>query len=80
MPGTLHGSSGLLKMRVTSLDAFNPQKDPVALGDEMTKIYIDFSPPFELKGESFGPYDSDPTSLPMYAAVFLLAKELAKAR
>jgi DNA primase small subunit len=78
MPGTLHGSSGLLKMGVMSLDNFDPQKDPVVLGDEMAKVHIDFSPLFELKGESFGPYNSTSTSLPMYAAVFLLAKELAK--
>ncbi len=78
MPGTMHGSSGLLKMKVTSLDNFDPQNDPVVLGDERTKVYIDFSPRFQLKGESFGPYNSTYTSLPMYAAVFLLAKELAK--
>jgi DNA primase small subunit len=80
MPGTLHGSSGLLKLRVTSLDNFDPQKDPVVLGDERIKVYIDFAPRFDLKGESFGPYNSTFTSLPLYAAVFLLAKELAKAQ
>ncbi len=78
MPGTLHGSSGLLKMRVTGLNEFDPQKDPVVLGDEGVEVYVFFSPQFNLKGKSFGPYNSTSTTLPTYAAVFLLARELAK--
>jgi len=78
MPGTVHGNSGLLKMRVTSLDDFDPTVDPVILQDERVRVYIEYSPQFQLKGEQFGPYNSTLTDLPMYAAVFLLTKGLAK--
>ena len=76
MPGTLHGSSGMLKMRVNSLDDFDPQSQPVVLGDEAVKVHIDYAPEFYLKGKRFGPYDSASVQLPTYAAVFLLARGL----
>ena len=76
MPGTLHGTSGLLKTRVKSLDDFDPQSQPVVLGDEAVKVRIDYAPEFYLKGRRFGPYDSASVQLPTYAAVFLLARGL----
>lgn len=76
MPGTLHGNSGLLKTRVKSLESFDPQSDPVVLGSETVKILIHYSPEFFLKGRRFGPYDSTTTQIPIYAAVFLLARGL----
>jgi DNA primase small subunit len=76
MPGTLHGSSGMLKMRVHSLEDFDPQTHPVVLGEETVTIQVNYAPEFYLKGKRFGPYDSTPVSLPTYAAVFLLARGL----
>jgi DNA primase small subunit len=78
MPGTLHGSSGLLKMRVESIDAFDPEKNPVVLGNQSAKVYVDFAPEFFLKGMRFGPYDSSTVQIPIYAAVFLLARGLGR--
>jgi DNA primase small subunit len=76
MPGTLHGNSGMLKMKVESLDDFDPQSDPVVLGEEAVNVSISYSPEFYLRGRRFGPYDSVSTKLPTYAAVFLLARGL----
>lgn len=76
MPGTLHGNSGMLKMRVESLDDFDPQRQPVVLGDESVAVHIDYSPEFYLKDVRFGPYDSSDVRIPTYAAVFLLARGL----
>jgi len=76
MPGTLHGTSGLLKMRVASLENFDPQQNPVVLGDEAVKVHVNYSPEFYLKGRRFGPFDDTTLSLPTYAAVFLLARGL----
>ncbi|MDG6920358.1 MAG: hypothetical protein JRN59_02370 [Nitrososphaerota archaeon] len=76
MPGTLHGNSGLLKMKVETLESFDPQSDPVVLGEDAVNIRINYSPEFYLKGRKFGPYDSVSTKLPTYAAVFLLARGL----
>jgi DNA primase small subunit len=76
MPGTLHGNSGLLKMKVMSLEEFDPQKQPVVLGAETVKVRVHYSPEFFLKGTRFGPYDSSTVEIPIYAAVFLLARGL----
>ncbi len=78
MPGTLHGNSGLLKMRVHDLDGFRPEYDPVVLGDEEVTISVQGSPVFSLKGRTFGPYSSEEPELPTYAAVYLMTKGLGR--
>ena len=78
MPGTLHGSSGLLKMRIESLEKFDPQKDPVVLGGETVPVRIYFAPEFFLNGNRFGPYNNSAVQIPIYAAVFLLARGLGE--
>lgn len=77
MPGTLHGTSGMLKMRVQSLEDFDPQQQPVVLSEEPVLVDVTYSPEFSLKGRRFGPFDTVRVSLPTYAAVFLLAKGMA---
>ena len=76
MPGTLHGNSGLLKMRIESLEEFDPQKQPVILSGETVRVRIYYSPEFFLKGTRFGPFNSSTVQIPIYAAVFLLARGL----
>jgi DNA primase small subunit len=78
MPGTLHGNSGLLKMRVHDLRAFRPDYDPVVLGDEEVAISVQGAPAFSLRGRTFGPYSSEEPELPTYAAVYLMTKGLGK--
>lgn len=78
MPGTLHGNSGLLKARVHDLQGFRPDYDPVVLGDEDVSIRVQGSPAFNLKGKTFGPYSSEEPIVPAYAAVYLMAKGLAR--
>lgn len=78
MPGTLHGNSGLLKMRVHDLQAFRPDYDPVVLGDEGVALSVQGSPSFSLKGKTFGPYSSEEPELPTYAAVYLMTKGLGR--
>jgi DNA primase small subunit len=78
MPGTLHGNSGLLKMRVHDLDGFRPEYDPVVLGDEPVALSVQGSPSFSLKGRTFGPFSSEEPELPIYAAVYLMTKGLAR--
>jgi len=78
MSGTLHGNSGLLKMRVHDLQAFRPDYDPVALGDEEVTLSVQGSPAFSLKGKTFGPYSSEEPELPTYAAVYLMTKGLGR--
>jgi DNA primase small subunit len=78
MPGTLHGSSGLLKMRVHDLEGFRPDYDPVVLGDEEVTLSVQGSPAFSLRGRTFGPYSSEEPELPTYAATYLMTKGLAR--
>jgi DNA primase small subunit len=78
MPGTLHGNSGLLKMRVHDLRAFRPDYDPVVLGDDEVTLSVQGAPAFSLKGRTFGPYSSEEPELPTYAAVYLMTKGLGK--
>ncbi len=78
MPGTLHGSTGMLKMRVESLDNFEPLSRPVVLGDSKVKVSVRYSPQFTLKGEKLGPFKSESVTIPAYAAVYLLARGLAE--
>ena len=76
MPGTLHGNSGMLKMRIESLEEFDPLSQPVILSGETVTVRIYYSPEFYLKGAWFGPYNSSIVQIPIYAAVFLLARGL----
>ena len=78
MPGTLHGTTGMLKMRVDSLGDFDPQNDPVVLGDENMKINVKYAPQFNLRGRRFGPFRSESVIIPVYAAVYLLGRDLAE--
>ena len=79
MPGTLHGNSGLLKMRVHDLQGFRPEHDPVVLGDEEVAVTVAGAPEFKLKGRTFGPFSAEEPELPTYAAVYLMTKGLARA-
>jgi DNA primase small subunit len=78
MPGTLHGSTGLLKIKVKSLERFKPLSDPVVLGSTRVKVSVNYSPQFTLNGEMLGPFKSESVSIPTYAAVYLLARGLAE--
>lgn len=78
MPGTLHGKSGLLKKRILELEEFDPQVDPVVLSGDPVRTHVYYSPEFTLKGTAFGPYESSTVQIPIYAAVFLLARGLGE--
>lgn len=81
LPGSLHGGTGL---RVTpidydDLDAFDPLVDAVPdpfTGHEV-RVRTTAGPPVTLNGETFRTTDGV-TSLPEYAAVFLMARNRAE--
>ncbi|MDA4128448.1 MAG: hypothetical protein OK422_03165 [Thaumarchaeota archaeon] len=78
MAGTLHGTSGMLKMRVDPQDSFDPRSDPVVLPDDRASIRVKFSPEFKLKGMKFGPFESENVIIPTFAAVYMLARGLGE--
>jgi DNA primase small subunit len=78
MGETLHDKSGLLKKRYDRLDATDPLVDAVAFGSEPVRVSVGYSPRFWILGSAFGPYDKVQIEVPTYAAVYLMAKGLAK--
>ena len=78
MGGTLHDKSGLVKKRYESLADADPLVDAVAFGSEPVRLAVSYSPIFWLLGNSYGPYEREVIELPMYAAVYLVAKGLAQ--
>lgn len=78
LAGTLHGDTGMSKMRVDSLDSFDPQSDPVMLSSNPVQVKVEFYPRFNEKGKEFGPYKSETVALPTFAAVRILTKGLGE--
>ncbi len=79
LAGTLHGNTGMSKMRVEYADTFDPQSDPVVLSAKPVKVKVDFYPLFKVKGAEFGPYKSETAELPTYAAVSILTRGMGEA-
>ncbi|MBM3897617.1 MAG: DNA primase [Thaumarchaeota archaeon] len=78
LPGSLHGNSGLSKRRCDDILSFNPLVDAVEIGDEEIEVYVKFCSRFSLKGSTFGPYIKQNIKLPLYAATYLMSKDLAE--
>jgi DNA primase small subunit len=78
LAGTLHGNTGMCKMRVESMDRFDPQRDPVVLSAKPVAVRVDFYPRFRINGVEFGPFKSQMAELPAYAAVSILTRGLGE--
>ena len=78
LAGTLHGNTGMLKMRVDPSGKFDPTNDPVVLSEEEVRIEIVFYPRFTMKGQDFGPYKSEIAKMPTYAAIGILTRGFAQ--
>jgi DNA primase small subunit len=74
LAGTLHGNTGMAKMRVGSFETFDPERNPVVISGEKTSVQVSFYPRFTMNGETFGPFNSEVVSLPSYAAVPILTR------
>jgi DNA primase small subunit len=80
MPGTIHGDTGLVGKVVpfSSLDSFDPMKDAIIFRQGVMKIHTEKVPGFVMHGEDYGPYDNQDVELPVYAALYLILKRVAK--
>jgi DNA primase small subunit len=78
--GTLHGKTGLKKVRfpVSSLNEFDPFKEAVAFKEGTVKVFISDAPEFELGENVFGPYRNESAELPTAAALLLVCKSRAE--
>lgn len=78
LAGTLHGNTGMLKMRLNEVSSFDPSTDPVVLGSEIVRLKVSFFPRFTMMGNTFGPFKDSMASLPAYAAVNVLTRGLGE--
>lgn len=78
LAGTLHGNTGMAKMRISSMEAFDPSRDPVVLSSKPAKVAVSFYPRFSVGGRDFGPFKSETVELPTYAAVSILTRGLGE--
>jgi DNA primase small subunit len=76
LPGSLNSKSGLTKMKCSDLNSFNPLDDACLLSDAETKVKIKTPVRLILKGQTFR-LNETITSLPAYAAIYLVCKKLA---
>jgi len=68
VPDTLHGSTGLVTMSLSNLEAFNPLVD--AIGIDSSYVMVDVNASFELNGECFNLHSVN--SIQKYIAVYCL--------
>jgi DNA primase small subunit len=80
VPETLHGETGFLAKLLTieELEKFDPFKDAIVFGEELVKINVSETPEFKLKENSFGPFKNEVVEVPLYCAVYLVGKGVAK--
>jgi DNA primase small subunit len=79
MPGSINSKSGLVKMRCNDFESFDPLNDSCLLGDKEVKVKTKVSSQinFKLKGESFR-IKANILKLPVFAAVYLICKDLVE--
>lgn len=78
-PLSLHGGTGLrvTPLSVEGLESFDPLRDAVVFGSRPVEICLRAPYLLEMRGESFD-LDEGPTEVPLYAAVFLMARKIAE--
>lgn len=82
VPETLHGETGFIakKISLEELKKFNPFTDAIAFNnsEEKIKVQITKTPKIRLNGMEFGPFDNSIEELPLFCAVYLIGKGVAK--
>jgi DNA primase small subunit len=80
VPDTLHGSSGLIAKTVSldELKDFNPFEHALAFNGGQIKVFINKAPEFKIADDTFGPFENERAELPTAAAIYLIAKGVAK--
>ena len=83
LAGSLHGKTGLLKMKVplTGFDVFDPVKEAVAFRNGQLAVDVDEAPKFRIGDRVYGPFKNNVRmELPTAAAIFLCCKGAARVR
>lgn len=80
MPNTIHGGTGLVAktIKIEELAKHEPLKDCIAFSENPKKVYINKAPRIEIGGHKYGPYENQEIEIEEYAAIFMIAKKIAK--
>ena len=80
LPNTIHGETGLISksLSISELKRFDPMKDAIAFKDGSIDVIANTTQQLIINGESFGPYDNQKLTLPIYAGIYLFLKNMAK--
>jgi DNA primase small subunit len=80
VPETLHGETGFVakNIPIEKLKGFDPFIDPVVFENELVKVRIQKTPKLKINNISFGPFDDSIEELPLFCAVYLIGKGVAK--
>lgn len=80
LPETLHGKTGLKKIKVptANLETFDPFKEAIAFKKGTATVFVSSAPSFRIGDHVFGPYRNQKVELPMAAAMLLVCKGRAK--
>ncbi len=77
LEGSLNSKSGLAKIVCNNIEKFNPYIEACLIDDKPVEILANFPIEFSLKNRRFGPYTNEKTSVPKYAAVYMICKNIA---
>ena len=77
LEGSLNSKSGLVKLVCEDIEKFNPYIEACLIDDKPVEISASSPIKFRLKNTTFGPYTNEKTSVPKYAAVYMLCKGIA---
>jgi len=77
LEGSLNSKSGLVKLVCEDIEKFNPYIEACLIDDKPVEILASSPIKFRLKNTTFGPYTNEKISVPKYAAVYMLCKNMA---
>ena len=78
LPGSINSKSGLTKIQCTDLTKFDPYVEASFLNDDSVEVFANCPIKFSLKNKTFGPYTNEKVTIPTFAAVYMICKNLAK--
>ena len=78
LPGSLNSKSGLSKVLCKDLQKFDPYTESSFINEDTIEIIANCPIEFKLKNKKFGPYNNENTTVPTFAAVYMICKNLAR--
>jgi len=77
LEGSLNSKSSLVQLVCQDIEKFNPYIEACLIEDKPVEILANFPIKFSLKNTKFGPYMNEKTSVPKYAAAYMVCKGIA---